>query len=89
MMFNSKTIRLKRICAAVLALVLCAALLTGCSSAPEKTKIRLLIVTNFEIGEISGDFPGEHEQRHRNRYSGQDPREERINGGTCASPSSS
>lgn len=48
---------------AVIALILCALLLclagSSCADRTEKKKISVLIVPKFEIGEISGDFPGE------------------------------
>ena len=74
-MYNSKTIKLKRICAAVTALLLSAALLTGCSSTSKKTKVRVLIVPKFEIGEISGDFPGEAQLFYEHYCSGCDEAE--------------
>ncbi len=56
-MNHSRTIRFKRLCAALLVLLL--PLLSACASSPQKTKIRVLIVSKFEIDSISGDFPGE------------------------------
>ena len=44
--------------ACMLLLTLCL-LLTACARMPERTKVKVLIVPKFEIGEMSGDFPGE------------------------------
>ncbi|MBR3212869.1 MAG: hypothetical protein IKF70_07200 [Firmicutes bacterium] len=33
--------------------------LSSCSAAPKKPKLRAIIVPKFEIGEMTGDFPGE------------------------------
>ena len=40
-------------------LLICCVLLSACGKNEEKTKVRVLIIPKFEIGEISGDFPGE------------------------------
>ena len=42
----------------LLSLTFCLALF-GCARATERTRIKVLIVPKFEIGEMSGDFPGE------------------------------
>ncbi len=40
-------------------LILCAAGFSASLDAPEKSSLRAIIVSKFEIGEMSGDFPGE------------------------------
>lgn len=45
-------------CLAIVALA-SVLLLSACSNTPEKTKVRVLIVPKFEIGQMSGDFLGE------------------------------
>ena len=39
--------------------LLCALIITSCSSADKKTALKVIIVPKFEIDEITGDFPGE------------------------------
>ena len=41
------------------ALLLCVAAFSSCSKEPEKTALRVIIIPKFEIGEMTGDFPGE------------------------------
>ncbi len=41
------------------ALLLCVAAFSACSKEPEKTALKVIIIPKFEIGEMSGDFPGE------------------------------
>ncbi len=43
-------------CTVLLAALL---LLSACARTPEKTVVKVLIVPKFEVGEMSGDFPGE------------------------------
>ena len=39
--------------------MLCVSALSSCSTEPERTALRVIIIPKFEIGEMSGDFPGE------------------------------
>ena len=48
-----------RIMTAVIGIFLCAIFLSSCSVAQKKTSLRVIIVPKFEIGEMTGDFPGE------------------------------
>ena len=43
----------------IFALLLCVALFSSCAAQPEKTALKVIIIPKFEVGEISGDFPGE------------------------------
>ncbi len=49
----------KAIVITVITLLLSLFLLSACGNTAEKTKVKVLIIPKFEIGEISGDFPGE------------------------------
>ena len=40
-------------------LLLCVMAISSCSSADKKTALKVIIVSKFEIEEMSGDFPGE------------------------------
>lgn len=50
---------MKRIVLLTLAVLLFIPCLTSCADAPDKTVLRTIIIPKFEIGEMSGDFPGE------------------------------
>ena len=50
---------MKRKILPVLGLLICLAACSSCSHAKGKTALRAIIVPKFEIGEMSGDFPGE------------------------------
>ena len=39
--------------------LLCVSVLSSCSTEPEKTDLRVIVIPKFEIGEMAGDFPGE------------------------------
>lgn len=41
------------------AFLLCAAVLSSCSSGSGKTALKVIIIPKFEVGEMTGDFPGE------------------------------
>ena len=43
----------------ILVLAICVQVLAACSSSAKKTPLRVIIIPKFEIGEMSGDFPGE------------------------------
>ncbi len=43
----------------IFALLLCVALFSSCAAQPERTALKVIIIPKFEVGEISGDFPGE------------------------------
>ncbi len=43
----------------VLTVLLCAAVLLSCSPEPEKTALKVIIISKFESDEMAGDFPGE------------------------------
>lgn len=43
----------------LLAFLLCVSVFSSCSSGSEKTALRVIIIPKFEIGEMTGDFPGE------------------------------
>ena len=43
----------------ILSLLLCGLVFSACSAAPKKTPLRVILIPKFEIGEMSGDFPGE------------------------------
>lgn len=43
----------------ILLVTMCMQVLSACSSSPKKTALRMLIIPKFEVGEMSGDFPGE------------------------------
>lgn len=49
----------KRSVFGILSLALCILILSACSGRPKKTPLRAIIIPKFEIGEMSGDFPGE------------------------------
>lgn len=56
-----KSLKTKTVTALLLAAVLTVSLLTGCStqSGEKKIPVQVLILPKFEVGEMSGDFPGE------------------------------
>lgn len=59
-LFNQdKTGRIRTGLAIILALAICVQVLAACSSSAKKTPLRVIIIPKFEIGEMSGDFPGE------------------------------
>lgn len=43
----------------ILVLSICIQILSACSFSPKKKALRVLIIPKFEVGEMSGDFPGE------------------------------
>lgn len=43
----------------IFALLLCVVLFSSCAASAEKTALNVIIIPKFEIGEMSGDFPGE------------------------------
>ncbi len=43
----------------ILVLAICVQILSACSFSPKKKALRVLIIPKFEVGEMSGDFPGE------------------------------
>ena len=43
----------------ILVLAICIQVLSACSFSPKKTALRVIIIPKFEVGEMSGDFPGE------------------------------
>ena len=43
----------------ILLVTICIQGLSACSFSPKKTALRVLIIPKFEIGQMSGDFPGE------------------------------
>ena len=43
----------------LLTVLLCAAVLLSCSAEPEKTALKVIIISKFEVDEMTGDFPGE------------------------------
>ena len=45
--------------AVLFTLLICMAMLSSCSQEPEKTALKVIIVPKFEVGEMTGDFPGE------------------------------
>lgn len=51
--------RFKAFLATALILILCIPVFSACSATPQKSALRVLIIPKFEIGEMSGDFPGE------------------------------
>ena len=40
-------------------ILICIAVLSSCSAAPKKSVLHAIIIPKFEVGEMSGDFPGE------------------------------
>ncbi|MGX8688720.1 MAG: hypothetical protein ACSW8K_13105, partial [bacterium] len=56
-----KSSRRKTAAALLSALALTLSLLTGCSLQPHEKKlpVKVLILPKFEVGEMTGDFPGE------------------------------
>ena len=50
---------MKKRLALLLGLLMCIAVSSSCAAAPKKTVLRTIIIPKFEIGEMSGDFPGE------------------------------
>ena len=40
-------------------ILICIAVLSSCSAAPKKPVLHAIIIPKFEVGEMSGDFPGE------------------------------
>lgn len=53
---NTGRIRACLLC--ILIFSLCMPLFTACTGPAGKTPVRVLIIPKFEIGEMSGDFPG-------------------------------
>ena len=51
--------RKKAIIITVITLLLSLFLLSSCGDTDEKTKVKVLIIPKFEVGEMTGDFPGE------------------------------
>ncbi|MBR3316555.1 MAG: hypothetical protein IKG21_01875 [Atopobiaceae bacterium] len=51
--------KLQKLAISLTVLVVVCLLLSSCAQTEAKTKIKALIVPKFEIGEMSGDFPGE------------------------------
>ena len=51
--------RNNRILWVILTTLLCAALLSSCGGGSKQTKLKVIIIPKFEIGEMTGDFPGE------------------------------
>lgn len=49
----------RRFLCLLIAAVLCATLLPACAGTPKKTTLKAIIIPKFEVGEMSGDFPGE------------------------------
>ena len=43
----------------VLGILICSVFFSAYSAAPKKTALRAIIIPKFEIGELTGDFPGE------------------------------
>lgn len=43
----------------ILVLAVCVQVLSACSFSPKKKALRVLIIPKFEVGRMSGDFPGE------------------------------
>ena len=43
----------------ILVLAVCVQILSACSFSPKKKALRMLIIPKFEVGRMSGDFPGE------------------------------
>jgi purine nucleoside permease len=43
----------------ILLVTICIQVLSACSSSSKKTALRVIIIPKFEVGEMSGDFPGE------------------------------
>jgi purine nucleoside permease len=43
----------------ILVLAVCVLVLSACSFSPKKKALRVLIIPKFEVGRMSGDFPGE------------------------------
>ena len=43
----------------IILLIICATFFFSCSTVPEKTVLRAIIIPKFEEGEMTGDFPGE------------------------------
>lgn len=56
---KTKTGRIRTGLMMILILVMCMQICSACSSSPKKTPLRVLIIPKFEVGEMSGDFPGE------------------------------
>lgn len=49
----------KKFVSGIFAFAVCILVLSACSGRPKKTPLRAIIIPKFEIGEMSGDFPGE------------------------------
>ncbi|MBP5239715.1 MAG: hypothetical protein J6Z15_03875 [Oscillospiraceae bacterium] len=56
---HSKMIPIRKAFALILTFACVTLLLSGCTSVPKKTALRAIIIPKFEVGDMSGDFPGE------------------------------
>lgn len=43
----------------ILTVLLCSLVVSSCSDTSKKTELKVIIIPKFEVGEMSGDFPGE------------------------------
>ncbi len=55
--------------------LLCAAIFTSCSDEPQKTALKVIIIPKIELGEMTGDFPGEAQLFYEEYCAGREERD--------------